>query len=589
MSQKNNISPPSWPLRFLRWFCDPDLLEDIEGDLTELFYTRSEESLTVAKNQFAKDVLFLFRPGIIKNFSPTFNTVHMLRNYMLVALRGAQKYKGHTALNLLSLIIGVSSCILIMLWIQDERNIDKFHEKDDRLYQVWRNMYQSNGQIITAQSVPQPFIESLRTKYPEVDEATLLSWDFESLLRHNELSFYEIGKYVSPEFFSIFSFPFTAGDPISALSDVSSIVISESLALKYFGRNWKEDGIIGQTINLDGRKNFEVTGVFEDLGPKSSIQFDWAINAEEYIQRNDWVPSWYNGGFRMYFTLQPGAELASLQEKALQEINENTNYDADERIYLNKFSDNYLYSNFENGRPSGGRIQYIRLLFIIAMFVLVIACINFMNLATAQSSRRFKEIGVRKVLGAQKGSLRYQFFIESMLLSFVAVLIALLVVLVVLPKFNIIADKTLVLDLTDSNLWIGIMVVTVVTGLLSGSYPAMLLASFKVISSLKGEFKQSFRGIRFREGLVVFQFTLSMILIIGTLVVSRQMDYILNKNLGLDKENLVFINMSDQLTDKMETYKTELLALPGVSQVTMTSGNPISYGRSSGSAQWEYS
>ena len=589
MNSQPKSTPPKIPLQFLRWFCDPELIEDVEGDLLELFNIRAEESVSKARLSFAKEVLFLFRPGIIRNFKLSLNNQTMFRNYILVALRNARKYKGHTVLNLLSLIVGVASCILILLWLQDEWNIDKFHQKGDRIYQVWRNMHQSSGEIITTRGIPQPFVEVLRSEYPEVEDAALFSWDNEILFQKDDLVFYENGRYASPEVFNIFSFPFLAGDPETALADLTSIVISESMAEKYFGKDWKnKENAVGQSLKVgSSKREFKVTGVFEDPGAKSSLDFDWVIQAKDYIQRNDWVNSWYNGGFRMYFTLKEGESIGSVQQRAEQVINENTNFEADERIHFNLFASNYLYSMFENGRQAGGRIQYVRILFIIAIFILVIACINFMNLATARSSRRTKEIGVRKVMGAQKGALRQQFFIESFLLSFIAVMLALLLVFFALPYFNSVTEKSLFLDLGDLKIWLGLGIITLITGILSGSYPAILLPSYQTIDSLKGKIKGSFSGFRIREGLVVFQFTLSILLIIGALVVSQQMDYILNKNLGLNKENIIFITMPRELTRKMDTYKTELQKIPEVVQVTTTSGNPLNYGRSSGSAQWE--
>ncbi len=587
MKSHGGIVPPMVPLRLLRWFCDPDLLEDVEGDLLELFAARSVSQSKRARLLLARDVLLLFRPGIIRTIRLTINRPIMLRNYVLVALRHARKYKGHTFLNLLSLVIGLASCMLILLWVQSEWNVDKFHEKSDRIIRVWRNMHQSGGEILTTRAVPQPFAVSLRNDYPEVDEVTLVGWDNEQLFRKDDLAYYETGKYVSPEFLRIFSFPLLVGDADLALQDISSIIITESLAEKYFGVHWRSVDILQQGLTVgDRQKEFQISGVIADPGDNSSIDFDWLISAQEYIQRNDWVNSWYNGGFRMCFTLREGADLAPLQDKVLQSINENTNYEADERIFLNKFSDNYLYSTFENGRPVGGRIQYIRILFMIAIFILVIACINFMNLATARSVRRSREVGVRKVLGAQRGSLRHQFFIESFVLSSLAVLLSLVVVWLVLPFFNHVTEKTLSLNFQDPMLWVGLIGVTLVSGALSGFYPALLLPSFKIISSLKGTAKPPRHGVRLREGLVVFQFALSILLIIGTLVVSQQMRFILNKDLGLDKDNIIFFGMSREVGSKMELYKNELLSIPGVQSVTATTGNPLDYGRSSGSAQW---
>lgn len=589
MTPKDNITPPKLAQRFLRWFCDPFLLEDVEGDLNELFHTHAAADLKAAKWQYTKDVIFLFRPGIIKSFQFQFNQHLMYKNYLITAWRSAKKYKGHTLLNLLSLIVGVASCILILLWIQDERSIDKFHDNDDRLYRVWRNMHQSSGEIITTGGIPQPLAVTLKNDYPEVDEVGVIGWDVDLLFRKGEMTAYETGKYASPEFFTMFTFPFMKGDPATALDDITSIVISENVADKYFGNEWRNSGsIINETLTVGSdRREVKVTGVFEDPGPKSSFAFDWILPAEEYIARNDWVNSWFNGGFSICFTLRENADLASLQSRILQEINENTDYDADERVVVHKFSDNYLYGTFENGIPVTGRIQYVRILFIVAIFILLIACINFMNLATARSSRRSKEVGVRKVLGAQRGALRHQFFVESFLLSLVAVLLSVTVVYLVLPYFNQLTQKSLILDLTNWRIWAGLGFLTLITGLISGIYPALLLPTFKITSSLKGIAKLPGRGVRLREGLVVFQFALSIILIIGTLIVSQQMDYILNKNLGLDKENMIFVQMPRSFLSQRDVFKTELEKIPEVAGVTITSGNPIDYGRSSGSADWE--
>ena len=580
--------PPKIARRFLHWFCDRDLLEDVDGDLLELFHLRADKNLKGANWRYVRDVILLFRPGIIRQIKPPSYQPIMIKNYILIALRSALKYKGHTLLNLTSLIIGVAACLLMLLWINDELSIDQFHEEDDRLYQVWRNMHQANGEVITTPGIPQPMAVALRTKYPEVDEVSLVSWDVEALFKKDDQTAIEVGKYVSPEFFRIFSFPMLLGDVNHTLEDMNSVAISERLAIKYFGKEWASTNILDEVLTIGSTaKDYKISGVFADPGPNSSLVFDWVRPAQEYIQDNSWVTSWYNGGFRIYFTLKPGADIASLGQKTLQEINENTNYDADERIYLRKFSDNYLLGTWENGIPVGGRIQYVRILFIIAIFILIIACINFMNLATARSSRRTREIGVRKVLGARRKSLRQQFMVESFVLAAIAVLAGVLLVFLALPSFNRMTDKSLFLDLTNPAFWITVGLITLVTGALSGSYPAFLMPSFKIIPSLKGTPKIPGSGVTLRQVLVVFQFAVSIALIIGTLVVSQQINYILNRNLGLNKENLIFTALPRSVAPKMELYKTALLNVPEINQVTSTSGNPIDYGRSSGSAQWE--
>lgn len=587
MTNRFPISPPKLPLKFLRWFCDPALLEDVEGDLQELYQERMEENPSQAKLLYYWDVLLLFRPGIIRNISlSSLNTTPMIQHHIKTAFRHALRYKGYTTLNLLGLIVGLTSSILIVLWVKDEVSMDQFHAKSDRIYQVWRNMHQGSGEVVTTSAIPQPLEFVLKNEYPEVDQVTLLSWDMSLLFRKGEKFSNESGHFASPEFFSIFSFPLVVGNTVTALENANGVVISQRLALKYFGEDWQRKAL-DQTLTIGGNQEFAVTGVFKDPGTNSSLNFDWILPARHFIQQNEWVESWFSGGFRIYFTLHEDTDIAAVRERVVQEINNHTDHAADERIYLQKFSDNYLYSTFENGVPTDGRIQYVRILSLAAIFILTIACVNFMNLATARSSRRAREIGLRKVLGSSKGSLSLQFFTESFLLTIISVLAALLAVKLTMPFFNHITGKSLTLDLTDPQLWIGIVGITIITGFLSGSYPALLLPSFQVVHSLKGVVKHTRSSLFFRNGLVIFQFALSMLLIIGTLVISQQIRYILNKNLGLDRENLVFVDLSGDLREHTETYKTQLQTIPEVKSVTLSSGNPLNYGRSTGSADWE--
>ena len=542
--------PPSLILRFLHWFCDPRLVEDVEGDLTELYQLRAATGWRKADWLFAKDVLLLLRPGIIRNLE--FNNSHtnfdMLYYHFKTAFRLATRYKGYALLNLSGLVVGLASCLLILLWVDDEMSVDKFHVKSDRLYEVFRDMIQSSGEIETTEAIPQPLELELRNSYPEVEHVSILSWENELLFRLDNKTSYEKGRYASAEFFQLFSFPCLAGDPATALRDVHSVAISERLAKKFFGDAWHE--AVGQIIKIDERQEFTVTGVFENPPASSSLDFDYILPAKEYIQRNDWVESWFNGGFRMYLTLKEGADIDAVRKRIHQEVNKHTDNAADEPIYLQRFADNYLYSDFQRGVASGGRIEYVRILAAIAFFILLIACINFMNLATARSSTRAREIGVKKVMGAQRGSLSVQFFAESFLHTIASILVALLIVYLSLPYFNDLTGKTLILDLTEEKLWLGIFGITLVTGLLSGSYPALLLSSFKTINSLKGKGQRGSKGVYLRHGLATFQFALSIFLIGGTIVVSRQMDYILSKDLGLDKSNVIMLYMEGELYGK---------------------------------------
>lgn len=467
----------------------------------------------------------------------------MLHNYLKTAVRNFLRHKGYTFLNISGLTVGLACSLLILLWIKDEVGMDRFHQKDARLYQMLRNIHLAEGEIMTILAVPQPVAVMLDNEYPEVEAVSLIGWEIEFLFQKEDIAFRESGRYVSPAFFKIFTYPFLAGDSNTAMDDLNSVLISERLASKYFGSNWKANGVIGQTLRIDNSQDFTITAVLKNPPSNSSLQFDWIIPAQEYIRRNNWVENWENGGFRMAFTLKEGADVEAFSKKVEQEINNHTNNTADERLFFQKFSDRYLHATFTNGVNTGGRIDYVRILLLVAIFILVIACINFMNLATARSSQRAKEIGLRKVLGARRGILGVQFLTESLLISLVSVVLAVLLVYLLLPWFNQLTGKVMALDFTNPQLWIVLVGITVITGFLSGSYPALLLPSFEITSSLKGTLKHSIGSTFIRKGLVVFQFAISILLIIGTVVVYRQMNYIMNKNLSLDRENLVFIEM----------------------------------------------
>lgn len=590
MKQPVHISPPKLPLRFLKWFCSPELVEDVEGDLSELFRQRYEKDQNKARALFWWDVLLLFRPGIIREIKlrQGLNQNIMLKNYFKIALRNALRYKGYTSLNLFGLIVGIASSMLVLLWVQDERNMNGFHENRDKIYRVFRNMKQSNGAVSTSTSVPKPLADLLNEEYSEVDAIASFSWQMDLKLTFGDQSTVEEGNFASPEFLNMFSFPLLVGDKDKALNELNSILISRAAAEKHFGENWKTKAL-GKIFKLE-TGNVAVSGVFENPGPNSTLQFDWLRPVEVYYSANGWVNDWGNGSFGLFLSIADDEKAARVADKVLMEIMDHTadnNAAGDEEVIIQKFTDTYLYSNFDNGVIDGGRIDYVRIMTVVAVFILIVACINFMNLTTARSGRRAKEIGLRKVMGAEKRSISTQFFFEAMLLTVIAVAISALVVVLLLPYFNGLVDKSLVLDFTQVNTWYFLGGLVIIVGSLSASYPALLLPTFGILQSMKGGIKQSGFADFFRKGLVVFQFAISTLLIIGTAVVYKQIDYVLNKDLGLVKENLVAIRLQPGTLQKLETYKTEMLRLPEVSAVTASTGNPLSYGRSTSSARWE--
>jgi ABC-type antimicrobial peptide transport system permease subunit len=404
------------------------------------------------------------------------------------------------------------------------------------------------------------------------------------MFRVGETSAYEKGRFATPGFFDVFSFPLIVGDPKKVLVDRPTMVISDRMALKFFGNDWRENAI-GQTLKIDERSDYEVTGVFETPGDNSSLQFDWLISAQGFIERNEWTASWFNGGFRMFFTLKPGADTEAVRARLEQEVIKNTEKQSNEPLYMQLFAENYLHGTFENGVPAGGRIQYVRILSAIAVFLLLLAAINFMNLATARSSLRTREIGVRKVMGAFRSTLRQQFFVEAILYAITSTLIASLLVYLLLPYFNDLTGKSINVDLSKPLVWISLAAVTVITGLLSGTYPAFLLSGVPVSKSLKGRSKQASGGY-LRHVLVTFQFAISIFLISGTIVISKQLNYILSKDIGVHRENVVSIQLIGNLYDKREVYLNSLRSLPDVKSVTMSSANPTNFGMSTGGAKW---
>jgi ABC-type antimicrobial peptide transport system permease subunit len=598
MNSKSQIKPPSWALSLFRFFCNPEIAEDIEGDLLERF------NLSVltsghrrARSQFVREVFTLIKPNLFKPLfkkkiisynhkysSSTLMLPAMFRNIIKTTFRSLLKQKSYTFINTLGLTVGLASSFLILLWVEDEYRVDGFHEKSANIYQLKRIIYQDDGQNFNTEAIPQPLEIVLEETYPEVDMVTLIGWDIEALFKLEDRSFKETGRYVSPEFLKIFSFPLIIGSKENALNEINSIVISEDLAAKLYGENWQSN-ILGSTLPL-GNNTFTISGVFENPSPHSSLQFQWLIPAQRYISENSWVENWNNGGFQMVVLMKDGADINAFGEKVLNEVNNNIQ-GGDERIVYQKFSDQYLYSNFENGAAQGGRIDYVRALLIVAICIIIIACINFMNLATARSAIKVKEIGVRKVMGAGRNSLALQFLTEALAIAFTASFFAILIVQLILPGFNQLTGKFIQIDFSAPTYWLMITGIALVTGLLSGMYPAFFLSGINTIHVIRGHIIKVGGGATLRKALVVFQFAISIVLIIGSVSIFRQIMFILDKNLGLDRENIIYVPIEGAILQNFDAYRTELLRIPSISSVASSDQNPLGVGRSTGGANWD--
>lgn len=517
----------------------------------------------------------------------------MLRNYFTIAFRNFWKYKGFTAINVIGLTLGIACSILILLWVQDELSTDRFYPQGHQIYRAMFNMQYPDGTISTWSNAPYPLVEVLETKFPEVEHAALVSWNRDQLFSLGDNHYKESGYFASPDFFKIFSVPLLQGDPDKVLEDMNGVAISESLAAKLFGEDWALQTVVGKTVelNLEEEDNFIITGVFEDAPKNASLQFDYVLPVALKLKLNPWDKEWGNYNNRIFVKLHQQADIKNFNEKFANVIADYRE-DFDEHqgsnvAFLFPHEDLYLHGDFKNGINVGGRIAYVRIFSVVAVLVLILACINFMNLATARSARRAKEVGVRKAVGASKASLVFQFIGESFLITTFALLIALLLTQLLLPVFNDLTQKQLSIDYTQPAYWFTAIGLIVITSLVAGSYPAFFISSFNTVKVLKGNRTTNFSAAVFRKGLVVFQFTLSIIMITGAMIVHTQIQYIMHRNIGLDRENVFVYQLQEEEAQHYETIKNDLLKDPDILDITAANNNPLEVSSSATGMEWE--
>lgn len=446
---------------------------------------------------------------------------------------------------------------------------------------VWQNQTHSDGQTITFNQMPGGLADALKQEFPEIKNATKTSWQQKQVMSFDKNRFKESGYYVTPSFLEIFSFSFLEGSAESALTDPSSILITQRLSKKLFdGQN-----PIGKTIVVDGRHSFNVTGVLKDTPQNSSLQFDFLASFDAFAnQYGDWVNQWDNSSFPTYVELHPESDLIQLDKK-LKTFLKSRDEKSLSDLFLQPYEDVHLYGDFKNGVQAGGRITYVILFAVIALFTLLIACINFMNLATAIADKRSKEVGVRKVAGAGRKSLVVQFLCESMLYSFIAILLSALLVQILLPWFNDLTQKQLMLDWTDYSYLSVFIAVGAVTGLLSGSYPAFYLSSYRPVSALRNSSRPG-GALPLRKVLVVLQFTFSILLTIATIVIYTQVQFVKDQKLGYDRENVVYVTQSDEAKAKYSVIREELLRIPAIGDVSRAMSPVVDMWNATKSLKW---
>jgi len=504
----------------------------------------------------------------------------MIKNYFKIAWRNLLHNKTFSLINIFGLALGMTCSLLIMLWLKDELKKDKFHANDKRLFRVMENQYYS-GDISTFPASPGILAENIVKDVPEIEMASQMLWEEQPLFTVGDKFDKEKGRYVQKDFLRMFSFKLAKGDAGTALARPDAVVISKSLADKYF----KGEDPIGKMIKIDNKENVIVTGVLDEIPELSSLKFDFLLSYDIWFKKNDWAKEWDNNGPRCYVMLAPNASVDKVNAKIKNYI-KSKKKDSNVELFLQNYGESYLYSNWDNGKQAGGRIEYVRIFSVVAIIILLIACINFMNLATARSLRRAREIGVRKVVGAGKRQLVAQFIGESTFVSFLAILLSLLIVALIIPSFNELTDKKLSIDLTDPSFLLILLGLTVVTGVISGSYPALFMSTLRPIVVLKGILKFKAGATYFRKGLVVFQFALSIILILGMIVIYRQINFINNKNLGFAKEDLLYMPLEGPMAKNFMAFKEELLKQPGIKNISSAQSSPLEVGSSTQGVRW---
>jgi ABC-type antimicrobial peptide transport system permease subunit len=507
----------------------------------------------------------------------------MFKNYLTIAFRNIRKHKSYSVTNILGLAIGMACCCLISLWVLDELHYDRFHEKSDRLCGAVNDQY-FEGEKWTINNTPALLGPALEQEFPEVIAATRYQSYRQALLTHGEISSFENRIYlVDPSFLHMFSFPLISGDKNTALSDPNSIVISTDFAAKYF----PNENPMGKILTLNNEHELLVTGILKKVPHNSSLTFQMLIPFKFYeglrIQQGQSF-HWRSNRPMTFIEMQDSKSAEALNFKIRNFVREKANDDTAPEFFIVLLED-FRFSPYYGG---SGRATYISILSLIALFILLIACINFMNLSTARSANRAREIGLRKVVGANRKNIIFQFLGESLLFSFTALIAAITLVIICLPAFNQIFGKHLPVSILGSGfvppVFIGI---TLLTGLVGGSYPALFLSSFKPVMTLKGNLKSRGKRGLMRKILVIFQFVLSVSLIISTVVIYWQLDYIKNSNLGYDKEHVIYIPLRAGSRESYRILKDKLLNDSRILSATGTTHRPSYIGSNSTGAKWD--
>jgi putative ABC transport system permease protein len=504
----------------------------------------------------------------------------MFKNYFKIAWRNLWKNKTTSFINLFGLAIGMAAVILIGTWLQNEFSFEQFHKNKNELFKVW-NRSAGPGEIASWDVTSGPLGKALEKDFPEVKNTARIYWSTDLLFNYGDKNIKSKGNEVDKSFLTMFTFPLLKGDAEHALDDVHSVVLTEKFAQNLFG---KEDPI-NKIIKIDNKQSYKVTGVLKDLPNNTEFDFNFLLSLTPN-EKTYGGESWGNNTFYTYVQLQPHTDVKRFNDKIKNEV---VRYSPEQKaeIFLHPISKWHLYSRFENGKIAGGRIEIVHLLMLIGGLILLIACINFMNLSTAQSQKRAKEVGVRKVIGAGRRGLIWQFLSESILVASIAGILAIVIVQLSLPAFNSLIEKSLFINYANPVLWMSLVGFVILTGLLAGSYPAFFLSSFKPVSVLKGSYKGAQNLFNPRKILVVLQFSVAIVLVVSTLVIYRQIQFVQSRDNGYTAKNLVEVPNEGDVEKNYDLIKSELINSCAVTAMTKT-GFGVTLDASSGSGyEWD--
>ncbi len=511
----------------------------------------------------------------------------MIKNYFKIAFRSLWKNKAYSALNIFGLAIGITCASLILLWVEDEVNFNSVFPKQDLIYIVPTNQT-FEGEVYTFYSTPGPLAKDLKDEIPEITKSST-TWGEEILLSDGENGVNRYGRYVDPDFLDIFSLNFLEGELKGALSRPDGIILTQETAATLFGSDKK---VLNRVIKVNNEYSFTVTGVVEDLPNNVTFGFNWLLPFERFqLGEEDmsWTKEYGNNFADTFVELAPNSNFKVVDNKvrAMIASKMDSENESPNEAFLHSIKDWHLRSDFSGGKKVGGQITFVRLVAFIALIILLIACINFMNLSTARSEKRANEVGVRKVLGSSKKSLVSQFMMEAMIMAGISALLSILLLLILLPPFNTLVEKQMELRLLEPIHIFSLLAITLISGLLAGWYPALYLSSFRPVQVLKGNGKSQGSATIIRKGLVVTQFAVSIVFIICSIIIYQQIQHVRARDVGYEKENLVNVSVSGNMIDKFYPIKEDLIASGVVDNVALSNSYMLSSGNNGAGLSWQ--